>query len=129
MYDSAGAGRFSSTLSFATVILVVAFLELVLGELVPKSLALRYSDRYSFLVARPLRALSQIVRPAVWLLTKLSNVFLGIFGDRTTFSESRLSRDELQQLVEEAAKTGSVDPRASGSPRARSDSARSRSPR
>src|SRR6202008_4116900 len=43
----------------------------------------------------------------------LSNVVLRFFGDRTTFSEARLSRDELQQLVEEAAKTGSVDPRAS----------------
>jgi putative hemolysin len=53
------------------------------------------------------------VRPLVWLLTRVSNLFLRIFGDRTTFSEARLSRDELQQLVEEAAKTGSVDPRAS----------------
>jgi putative hemolysin len=38
---------------------------------------------------------------------------LRFFGDKTTFTETRLSRDELQQLVEEAAKTGSVDPRAS----------------
>ena len=43
----------------------------------------------------------------------MSNLFLRLFGDRTTFTEARLSRDELQQLVEEAAKTGSVDPRAS----------------
>jgi putative hemolysin len=113
MYEDIGFGRFSSTASFLTVILMIAFLELVVGELVPKSLALRYSDRYSFFVARPLRALSQIARPLVWLLTKVSNLFLRFFGDRTTFSESRLSRDELQQLVEEAAKTGSVDPRAS----------------
>ncbi|MGE5180489.1 MAG: hemolysin family protein [Acidobacteriota bacterium] len=95
------------------VIVLVTFLELVIGELVPKSLALRYSDRYSFFVARPLLALSQLMRPLVWLLTGVSNLLLRFFGDRTTFSESRLSRDELQQLVEEAAKTGSVDPRAS----------------
>jgi putative hemolysin len=95
------------------VIAMVTFLELVIGELVPKSLALRYSDRYSFLVARPLLALSQLMRPLVWLLTMVSNLFLRFFGDRTTFSEARLSRDELQQLVEEAARSGSVDPRAS----------------
>jgi putative hemolysin len=99
--------------SLATVIIFVTFLELVIGELVPKSLALRYSDRYSFFVARPLLWLSSIMRPLVWLLTVVSNFFLRFFGDRTTFSEARLSRDELQQLVEEAAKTGSVDPRAS----------------
>jgi putative hemolysin len=99
--------------SLAVVIIFVTFLELVIGELVPKSLALRYSDSYSFFVARPLKWLSGILRPIVWLLTVVSNIFLRFFGDRTTFAEARLSRDELQQLVEEAAKTGSVDPRAS----------------
>src|SRR5580765_8152113 len=53
------------------------------------------------------------MRPLVLFLTLVSNAFLRFFGDRTTFTEARLSRDELQQLVEEAAKTGSVDPRAS----------------
>jgi putative hemolysin len=53
------------------------------------------------------------MRPLVWLLTAVSNLVLRFFGDKTTFTEARLSRDELQQLVEEAAKTGSVDPRAS----------------
>src|ERR1041384_6367000 len=86
--------------SLAAVIVLVTFLELVIGELVPKSLALRYSDRYSFIVARPLVALSQLMRPLVWFLTMVSNVFLRLFGDRTTFTEARLSRDELQQLVE-----------------------------
>jgi putative hemolysin len=112
-YQDLGFGSWSSAASLITVVLIVAFTELVVGELVPKSLALRYSDRYSFFVARPLRALSEVVRPLVWVLTTVSNVFLRLFGDRTTFSEARLSRDELQQLVEEAAKTGSVDPRAS----------------
>lgn len=100
-------------MSLFTVIVMIVFLELVVGELVPKSLALRYSDRYSFFTARPLVVLSQLMRPLVWLLTAVSNLVLRFFGDKTTFSEARLSRDELQQLVEEAAKTGSVDPRAS----------------
>ena len=112
-YAALGLGGAASPLSFATVIVLVVFLELVVGELVPKSLALRFSDRYSFFVARPLLVLAQVLRPVVWLLTGVSNLFLRMFGDRTTFTETRLSRDELQQLVEEAAKTGSVDPRAS----------------
>ena len=112
-YDRLGFGTWAPAASLITVVIIVAFTELVVGELVPKSLALRYSDRYSFFVARPLRTLSQFVRPIVWVLTGISNLFLRLFGDRTTFSEARLSRDELQQLVEEAAKTGSVDPRAS----------------
>ena len=101
------------TTSLVLVIIMIVFFELVIGELVPKSLALRYSDRYSFLTARPLMFVSQVLRPVVWALTASSNLVLRFFGDKTTFTETRLSRDELQQLVEEAAKTGSVDPRAS----------------
>ena len=104
---------YSQQIALATVILMISFLELVVGELVPKSLALRYSDSYSFMVGRPLLVLSAIMRPLVWFLTVCSNLFLRLFGDKTTFTEARLSKDELQQLVEEAAKTGSVDPRAS----------------
>jgi len=101
------------TTSFVIVVVMVVFFELVIGELVPKSLALRYSDRYSFFTARWLVLFSALFRPVIWVLTASSNLVLRFFGDRTTFTESRLSRDELQQLVEEAAKTGSVDPRAS----------------
>ena len=109
-FESVGLG---ATASLISVVLLIVFVELVIGELVPKSLALRYSDRYSFFVGRPLLVLSHIMRPLVWLLTATSNLVLRFFGDKTTFTETRLSRDELQQLVEEAAKTGSLDPRAS----------------
>ena len=95
------------------VVILIVYLELVVGELVPKSLALRYSDRYSFFTARPLLVIAFVLRPVVWFLTKISNLVLRFFGDKTTFTETRLSKDELQQLVEEAAKTGSLDPRAS----------------
>jgi putative hemolysin len=106
-------GDSADTVALVLVVVGVVFLELAVGELIPKSLGLRYSAGYSFLTARPLLVLSQILRPVVWVLEATSNLFLRLFGDRTTFTEARLSRDELQQLVEEAAKTGSVDPRAS----------------
>ena len=99
--------------SLIIVVIMIVFMELIVGELVPKSLALRASDRYSFLTARPLVFVSEVLRPVVWTLTAASNLVLRFFGDKTTFSETRLSKDELQQLVEEAAKTGSLDPRAS----------------
>ena len=109
----AGVGEYSDEIAIAVVIAAISFFELIVGELVPKSLALRFSDTYSFTVARPLLALSHMMRPLVWLLTACSNVVLKLFGDKTTFTETRLSKDELMELVEEAAKTGSVDPRAS----------------
>ncbi|MBU8899117.1 HlyC/CorC family transporter [Corallococcus sp. H22C18031201] len=97
--------------AFAAVVAFVSYLSLVLGELVPKSLALRTAERYALLIGRPLNGLAWLMRPFVWFLTASSNVVLRLFGDRTNFTESRLSPDELQQLVEEAAKQGAVDPR------------------
>ncbi len=96
-------------IALAIVVAAVSFLSLVLGELVPKSIALRASERYALLVARPLLGLSGVARPIVWLLTQASNLVLRPFGDRTTFSESRLSVEEIEQLVDEAGKAGALD--------------------
>jgi putative hemolysin len=56
------------------------------------------------------------------LLTGASNVVLRVFGDSTTFTEARLSKEEIQQIVDEASTFGSLDPHAGRSPRARSTS-------
>jgi putative hemolysin len=60
----------------------------------------------------PLRIVAWFTRPLVWLFTASSNVVLRAFRDETTFTESRLSPDELQQLVEEAANAGTVPMKA-----------------
>ncbi len=112
-YLEAVAGEHADDVAIAIVIAAVSFLSVVLGELVPKSLALRYASGYAFLIARPLLRLSQLMRPLVWFFTASSNVVLRMFGDRTSFTETRATRDELRQLVEEAAKTGTVDVRSS----------------
>lgn len=91
------------------VVAMVSFLSLVLGELVPKSLALRYSTGYALLIGSPLLWLARVMRPLVWFLTTCSNGVLKLFGDKTSFTEARMSRDELRELVREAAKTGSMD--------------------
>lgn len=109
MLESLGLGDSAHEVALVIVVISISFLSLVLGELVPKSLALRYSSGYAFLVSRPLLLLSKAARPLIWFLTSCSNVVLRLFGDRTSFTETRMSRDELQQLVVEAAQTGSVD--------------------
>lgn len=104
------AGEHAASLSFAIVVGSISYLSLVLGELVPKSLALRAGERYALVVARPLLLLARLSTPLVWLLTKSSNLILRVFGDSTTFVEARISPGEIQQIVEEATEAGSVDP-------------------
>ncbi|HMJ12798.1 MAG TPA: hemolysin family protein [Polyangiaceae bacterium] len=107
-----GVGVYSRQLAMAIVVAGISYLSLVLGELVPKSLALRHAESYALWVARPLLTLSSITRPLVWLLTASSNVILRPFGDRTQFSETKISTDELQQVMVEATRSGSVHPAA-----------------
>jgi putative hemolysin len=100
---------YAAEISLGLVVALVSSLSLVLGELVPKSLALRSAERYALAAARPLLALSTLARPLVWLLTAASNLVLRPFGDRTTFTESRVSVEEIEQLVDEAGRAGTLD--------------------
>ena len=104
--------RYAHPIALGMVVIGISYLSIVAGELVPKSLALRSPERYALLVGRPLLALSWLAQPVVWLLTGSSNVVLRPFGDRTTFTETRHSAEELQHIVEEAAKAGTVHPHA-----------------
>ncbi|HEY7372181.1 MAG TPA: hemolysin family protein [Polyangia bacterium] len=106
-------GRDPDGFALAIVVVLVSFLSLVLGELVPKSLALRHSEGYALLMAKPIAWLSRIAKPIVWLLTATSNLVLRPFSDRTNFSESRISKEEIEQMVDEAAKTGAIHEHAS----------------
>lgn len=109
-----GVPRHSApSIALAIVVVLVSYLSLVLGELVPKSLALAASERYALFAARPLYLLSRATSPLVAFLTASSNVILRVFGDRTSFTETRISREELLSVIDEAKDSGEVSARAS----------------
>ena len=101
-------GAWAAPVALVLVVVGISATEIVVGELVPKSIALRYAERYSLAMGPFLRGMASVVKPVVWLLTKISNAVLKLFGDSTSFSEARLSPEEIQELVEEAARTGSL---------------------
>jgi putative hemolysin len=102
---------FAADAAIAIVIGAVSYLSVVIGELVPKSLALRDPERYALLTGRPLLGARWLARPLVALLTASSNLVLLILGrKRGSVGETRHSVEELQQLVGEAARAGTVDP-------------------
>ena len=103
---------YAEDLALGAVVMAVSFLSIVVGELVPKSLALRSADRYALAIAKPLLWLSWLARPVVWLLSSSANLLLRPFGDSTNFTEGRHSAEELQQIVGEAAKAGTIHPEA-----------------
>lgn len=110
--ESRWLAPYAEELALALVVALVSYLSIVLGELVPKSIAMRSAERVGLLVAPPLLFIAWLARPLVWLFTASSNVVLKPFGDQTTFTETLYSTDELQQLVEDATRTGSLHPHA-----------------
>lgn len=102
-------GESADEVSLGLVVVLISFLQLVIGELVPKSLGLRSAEPYALLTAGPLVWLSRAATPLVWILTKASNLLLRLFKDSTSFSEARLSPGEIQQIVDEAAQAGALD--------------------
>src|ERR1700722_4457931 len=103
-----GLAPFAETLSLGLVVIVTTFLMLVLGELVPKQLALRQPELISARVARPLAVFIRVVAPAAWLLNESSGVVLRLFGlhraPRRTVTE-----EELKALLVEGAQGGVLE--------------------
>lgn len=104
---------YAEEVAVGLVVVFISYLSIVVGELVPKSLAMRTPEVYARLIASLLRGLSRLSSPAVHLLAASSNLVLKLFGDRTSFTEARLSVDEIRHMVEDAAKVGSLHPGAS----------------
>ena len=101
--------EYAQSVASVVAVAMVSYIELVFAELVPKSLALRTAEKYSLAVGRPLLALSAAAKPFIWFLEGSSNLILRVFGDKTSFLESRQSPEEIQQALEEAGRAGSLD--------------------
>jgi putative hemolysin len=93
-------------IAILVVVLPISYLSLVLGELVPKSMALRYSEQIAGLVAPPIDFLSRITSFLVKSLTASSNAVLWVFGGKENEGASFISVDEVKSLIREGAAKG-----------------------
>ena len=95
-------------LGLALAVMLEAFATLVLGELVPKQLALRHPERVALFVAAPIELLSRIAAPLVWLLNASSTAILRLLGV-TGFLREAVTEEELKALLVEGAEVGVLD--------------------
>jgi len=96
------------TVGFVLVIVITTFVSLVIGEIVPKQIALRSPEPIAVIVARPMRWLSRIVAPFVWLLDRSSLLIFKLFGfDRE--SKNQVTAEELHLVVAEAQTAGVLE--------------------
>jgi putative hemolysin len=95
-------------LALALVVLIITFLTLVLGELVPKQLALRRPELIAIRVARPIALLAKVAAPIVWLLRIASAAVLLLSGQSRSRREG-VTEDELKALLAEGAQAGVLE--------------------
>jgi putative hemolysin len=95
-------------LALGITVILITFVSLIFGELVPKQLALRSPERLAVIVAQPLSWLAVGASPVVWLLGKATKLVLAAFGppgeDRRAMSE-----EELKAMLVEGAETGVLE--------------------
>jgi putative hemolysin len=105
-----GMGReLADTLGFGAVVLAISYLSLILGELVPKQVALGDPERIASRVAAPMRTIAFIARPAVWFLDVSAKVVLRLVG-RAGPRDRGVSEEEIHALIAEAESAGVVEP-------------------
>jgi putative hemolysin len=96
----------SKAIALLIVVVPISYLSLVLGELVPKSLALKYSEQIACFVARPIDWLSRATALFVKSLTVSSNAVLRLFGVHEAEGASFISAEEVKSLIREGAAKG-----------------------
>ncbi|HJQ74466.1 MAG TPA: hemolysin family protein, partial [Gaiellaceae bacterium] len=95
--------------SIALGFAIITFLHIVVGELAPKTYAIRFTERVALLVALPMRLIQLLFTPALWLLERASNATLGLLGVRPGASgELAHSEDELRMLLAESHRVGAL---------------------
>jgi len=95
-------------IGFVLTIALTTYFSLVIGELVPKQLALRTAEPIAIVMARPMDMLARIAAPFVWLLDNSSNLLLWALGIRHK-GDHHLTAEELQMIFADATRTGVIE--------------------
>jgi putative hemolysin len=95
----------AAPIAFAATIVLITYLSVVLGELVPKRLALLAPERVALVVAAPMRLLQKVATPFVWLLSRSSDAVLALVPARTD-REPPVTDEEIAVLMEQGAAAG-----------------------
>ncbi len=97
------------SLSVSLITVVLAFLMLLLGELVPKTLALQHAERFALLVARPITLLSRIFAPVVSLLTFVTNLIVRLMGQDRKSAMPFVTPEEIKTMVDAGQEGGVIE--------------------
>lgn len=98
---------YSKAIATALVVVIITFFSLVFGELVPKRLGLSNPEKIAKTVAAPMRLISSIAYPFVWLLVNTTTLIMKIFRVKT--DDSQVTEEEIKAIINEGTEHGAIE--------------------
>lgn len=98
---------YSGTLATVVILIIITYLSLVLGELVPKRLGLSNPEGIAKKAAGPMSIISWITHPFVWLLMGSSNLLVRLFNVKT--NENQVTEEEIKAIISEGTEHGAIE--------------------
>jgi putative hemolysin len=98
---------YASNIALIIVVMIVTFLSIIFGELIPKRIGLLRAESISKLVASPMNTFARFTHPIVWTLNKISNLFFRIFNIKRS-KDDAVTEDEIKTLIGEGTEAGTI---------------------
>jgi putative hemolysin len=98
---------YAHDLAVVVIVIGVTYLSIVLGELLPKRLGLTFPEPIAIFLAKPMKVLSVITSPFVWLLTVSNDILIKVLGITSTM-DSKVSEEEIKSIIKESAEGGEI---------------------
>ncbi|WP_395062523.1 hemolysin family protein [Flavobacterium sp.] len=98
---------YAHSIAVGIVVVILTFFSLVLGELLPKRIGLNYPESIAKSVAIPMRIVSQVTAPFIWLLTISTDFLLKILNIKPT-ADGKVTEDEIKAIIKEGTEVGEV---------------------
>ncbi|HPH85612.1 MAG TPA: hemolysin family protein [Ferruginibacter sp.] len=99
---------YASGIATTIVVIIVTFLSIIFGELIPKKFGLIRAEKISRAVAGPMNILSKIVHPFVWLLSGVTNLIFKLFNISKA-SDSSVTEEEIKAMISEGSEHGTIE--------------------
>jgi len=99
---------YAGPLATVLIVILVTFLSILFGELIPKRFAILRPEKIAKMVARPIKALSRISYPIVWLLSTLSGGFFQLFKIKQ-HKDSQVTEEEIKAMINEGSEMGAIE--------------------
>jgi putative hemolysin len=99
---------YSNAIATTIIVIIVTFLSILFGELIPKRIGLIRSEKISKLVARPMNGFASATHPIVWILNKISNLFFRLFNIKRS-KDDAVTEEEIKTLIGEGTEAGTID--------------------